>query len=188
MAPAILFAVGTAGPVAIGQLPFLGGEAVGLLALLAARRRKPVAAVFLAIACPLVSPVAGAFLMLASWRGRSRCRAVGAPLVALVLITAAPLLVLRIVFPSTGPFPFLGIDLALIVAICAIGFVWLPAKHRALRVGLVLYGLTAIAVFCVPNPIGGNLVRLTVSFGPALARRARVALPPARSSCSRFRS
>jgi hypothetical protein len=85
-----------------------------------------------------------------------------------VLITAAPLLILRIVFPTTGPFPFLGIDLALIVAICAIGYAWLPRKHRALRTGLVLYGLTAIAVFCVPNPIGGNLVRLTVSFGPAL--------------------
>lgn len=169
IAPAILFALGTAGPVAIGQLPFLGGEAVGLLALLAARRQKPVAAVLLAIACPLVSPVAGAFLMLAlmAWAlttppGRR------AALIALVFITAAPLLVLRIVFPSTGPFPFLGIDLALIVAICVIGFMWLPATHRALRVGLVLYGLTAIAVFCVPNPIGGNLVRLTVSFGPAL--------------------
>jgi hypothetical protein len=169
MAPAILFALGTAGPIAIGQLPFLGGEAVGLLALLAARRRKPVAAVVLAVACPLVSPVAGAFLMLAlmAWalampRGRR------AALVALVVITAAPLLVLRIAFPSSGPFPFLGIDLALIVAICAIGFTWLPVRHRALRTGLVLYGITAIVVFCVPNPIGGNLVRLTVSFGPAL--------------------
>jgi hypothetical protein len=126
-------------------------------------------AVLLAIACPLMSPVAGAFLMLAlmAWalampRGRR------APLIALVLITAAPLLILRVVFPSSGPFPFLGIDLALIVAICAIGFAWLPRKHGALRAGLVLYGLTAIAVFCVPNPIGGNLVRLTVSFGPAL--------------------
>ena len=169
LAPAILFAAGTAGPVAIGQLPFLGGEAVGLLALLAARRRKPVAAVVLAIACPLVSPVAGAFLMLAlmAW-ALTVPRGKRAALVALVLLTAAPLLVLRIVFPSSGPFPFLGIDLALIVAICAIGFAWLPVKHRALRVGLVLYGLTAIAVFCVPNPIGGNLVRLTVSFGPAL--------------------
>jgi hypothetical protein len=169
LAPAILFALGTAGPVAIGQLPFLGGEAVGLCALLAARQRKPVLAVVLAIACPLVSPVAGAFLMLAlmAWaitmpRGRR------APLVALVFVTAAPLLVMRVVFPSSGPFPFLGIDLALIIAICAIGFRWLPVKHRALRVGLVLYGLTAIAVFCVPNPIGGNIIRLSVSFGPAL--------------------
>jgi hypothetical protein len=174
MAPAILFALGTAGPVAIGQLPFLGGEAVGLLALLAAHRRKPVAAVLLAVACPLMSPVAGAFLMLAlmAWalatpRSTER-RGPRAALVALVLITAAPLLVLRVVFPSSGPFPFLGIDLALIVAICAIGYTWLPATHRALRAGLVLYGLTAIVVFCVPNPIGGNLVRLTVSFGPAL--------------------
>ena len=166
---AILFAIGTAGPVAIGQLPFLAGEAIGLLALLAAQRRKPVAAIFLAVACPLMSPVAGAFLMLAvmAWAltvtGRERMQ-----LFALVGITAAPLLVMAIAFPSNGPFPFLGIDVVLIVAICAIGYAWLPKSQRALRIGLVLYGLTAIAVFCIPNPIGGNLIRLTVSFGPAL--------------------
>ena len=62
---------------------------------------------------------------------RTRLVADRAALVALVLVTAAPLLVLRIVFPSSGPFPFLGIDLVLIVAICAIGFMWLPEKHRA---------------------------------------------------------
>jgi hypothetical protein len=169
MAAAILFAVGTAGPVAIGQLPFLAGEALGLLALLAAQRRKPVATIVLAVACPLMSPVAGAFLMLAfmAWALASP-RGQRISLVALVGIAAAPLLVLRVAFPTSGPFPFLGIDLVLIVAICAIGFTWLPKSQRALRSGLVLYGLTAIAVFCVPNPIGGNLVRLTVSFGPAL--------------------
>jgi hypothetical protein len=169
MAASILFAIGTAGPVAIGQLPFLGGEAVGLLALLAARRRKPIFAVILAIACPLVSPVAGAFLMLAlmAW-ALAMPRGQRAQLFALVGITATPLVVLRIMFPSTGPFPFLGIDLALIIAICTIAFLWLPKSQRALRTGVVLYALTAIGVFCVPNPIGGNIIRLTVSFGPAL--------------------
>ncbi|MDQ1468493.1 MAG: hypothetical protein QOH10_2908, partial [Actinomycetota bacterium] len=132
-------------------------------------RRKPVAAVVLAVACPLVSPVAGAFLMLAlmAW-ALAMPRGERLPLVLLVSLTAVPLLVLRVAFPSSGPFPFLGIDLALIVATCAIGVTWLPASHRALRAGLVLYGLTAIVVFLFPNPIGGNVVRLTVSFGPAL--------------------
>jgi hypothetical protein len=169
MAASILFAIGTAGPVAIGQLPFLAGEALGLLALLAAQRRKPVAAVVCAVACPLMSPVAGAFLMLAvmAW-ALTTPRGKRLPLFTLVGITAAPLLVLAVVFPNSGPFPFLGIDLVLIIVMCAIGITWLPASQRALRVGLVLYGLTAIAVFCVPNPIGGNLARLTVSFGPAL--------------------
>jgi hypothetical protein len=169
IAPAIIFAVGTAGPVAIGQLPFLAGEAVGLLAMLAAQRGKRVAAVILAFACPLVSPVAGAFLMLAfmAW-GLAMPRGRRAPLIALVGVAAAPLVLLHIAFPSTGPFPFLGIDLALIVAMCVIGVVWLPSSQPALRVGLALYGITAVAVFVVPNPIGGNLVRLSVSFGPAL--------------------
>ena len=168
-AASILFAVGTAGPVAIGQLPFLAGEAVGLLALLAAHRRKPVAAVLLAIACPLLSPVAGAFLMLAlaAW-GLAVPRGHRLPPFTLAVITAAPLLIMAVLFPSSGPFPLLGIDLVYIVAVCAIGFAWLPANQKGLRAGLVLYGLTAIVVFCVPNPIGGNLMRLTGSFGPAL--------------------
>jgi hypothetical protein len=89
-------------------------------------------------------------------------------LVALVGVIALPLLLLRLAFPSSGPFPFLGIDLALIVAMCAIGYMWLPTTQRTLRAGLVLYGLTAIAVFCIPNPIGGNIIRLTVGFGPAI--------------------
>jgi hypothetical protein len=169
MAASILFAIGTAAPIAIGQLPFLAGEAVGLLALLAAQRRRPIATVLLAIACPLMSPVAGAFLMLAfmAWALTSP-RLSRFWLVALVGVIATPMLVMRIAFPSSGSFPFLGIDLALIVAICAIGYVWLPVTQRALRVGLVLYGLTAIVVFCVPNPIGGNIIRLTVGFGPAI--------------------
>ncbi len=168
-AAGILFAVGTAGPVAIGQLPFLAGEAVGLLAILAARSRKPVLTVFLAIVCPLFSPVAGAFLMLAfmAWALASP-RGDRASLVALTVITAVPLIVLGLIFPSTGPFPFLGIDLALIVIVCAAGIRWLPVSQQALRLGLVLYGLTAVAVFVVPNPIGGNLERLVVTFGPAL--------------------
>src|SRR5665811_618005 len=102
------------------------------------RRRKPVVTVVLAVACPLMSPVAGAFLMLAlmAW-ALAMPRGQRLPLFALVGITATPLLVMGIAFPSSGPFPFLGIDAALIVAICAIGFTWIPASQRALRVGLV---------------------------------------------------
>jgi hypothetical protein len=65
----VLFAAGTLAQVAIGQLPFLLGEALALSAFLAARRRHLRLAVALGLAAVLSSPLAGAFLVLAaaSW-------------------------------------------------------------------------------------------------------------------------
>ena len=60
---------------------------------------------------------------------------------------------------------------------------WLvPPEYRALRIGAVLYALLALAVFVIPNPLGGNVTRLGALFaGPgagarALAARALVVL------------
>ena len=63
---ALVFATGTLVPVAIGQGPYLMGEAIALLALLAARAGGPVLALPLAVVCSLVAPLAGAFLALAA--------------------------------------------------------------------------------------------------------------------------
>ncbi|MGI8850921.1 MAG: hypothetical protein ACR2KC_04595 [Acidimicrobiales bacterium] len=73
------FAVSTVLPVAIGQLPFLCGEAAGLAAVLvlAGRRRsrpaRRLAAVALGVFAALCSPLAAAFLILAClvWAGVS---------------------------------------------------------------------------------------------------------------------
>lgn len=59
------FALSTMLPVGIGQLPYLTGEALGLLALLALRNRRSVLAVLLVVATALCSPLAGAFAALA---------------------------------------------------------------------------------------------------------------------------
>jgi hypothetical protein len=59
------FAVSTMLAVGIGQLPYLSGEAFGLLALLALRHRRTVLAALLLIATALCSPLAGAFAALA---------------------------------------------------------------------------------------------------------------------------
>jgi hypothetical protein len=164
-----LFAVGTIVPVAIGQLPFLAGEAAGLLALVAAHRHRRVAAVLLAGSCALFSEVAGVFLVLAliAWALTSRREERGA-LFGLAAVAALPVVALTIALPKLGPFPFRGPDLALVVGVCVIGAAALPSGYRAMRVGLVLYGVGAIAVFLVPNPLGGNVGRLAAYFAPPL--------------------
>src|SRR5581483_7937260 len=63
------FAIGTLVQIAIGQLPFLGGEALALCAFWAATRARWRVAVALAAAAALTSPEAGAFLaiVVAAW-------------------------------------------------------------------------------------------------------------------------
>jgi hypothetical protein len=62
--PALVFALGTAVQTAIGQYPFLAGEAVGLAALWAASRQRFWPAWLLAATASLLSPLAGAFVAL----------------------------------------------------------------------------------------------------------------------------
>jgi hypothetical protein len=164
-----LFAVSTIVPVAIGQLPFLAGEAVGLLALLAAHRQHRVFAIVLAVSSALFSEVAGVFLVLAliAW-GLTSDRGRRLPLFALAAVAALPVAVLSLTLPRLGPFPFRGADLALVVALCIVGALAFPPHHRAIRVGLALYGFAAIVVFVVPNPLGGNIGRLAAYFAPPL--------------------
>jgi hypothetical protein len=164
-----IFAIGLFVPVAIGQFPFLAGEAVGLLAVLAARAQRRVIAVVLTVACALFSPVAGAFLVLvfASWAIASPGRRVG--LVGLTALAGSPLVVLGVAFPDPGRYPFWGSELVAILVICVVALAVVPARLRVLRVGLAVYGATAVVVFLVPNPLGGVLGRLAEGFSPAVA-------------------
>lgn len=169
MLAVVLFAAGMIVPAAIGQLPFMAGEAAGLLALLAAREDRRVLAVVLAASCALFSEVAGVFLVLAlvAW-GLTSDRASRPRVFALAAVAALPVAVLSLTLPRLGPFPFRGADLALVIAFCAVCAFAVPSRHRALRIGLVLYGLAAIVVFMMPNPLGGNMGRLAAYFAPPL--------------------
>jgi len=166
---AVLFAAGLVVPVAIGQFPFLAGEAVGLLAVLAARSGRRPLAVALSAACGLFSPVAGTFLVLAlaAWAIASPGRR--APILGLTAVAALPIAVLGIAFPDPGRYPFWGSELVVILAICLAGLALVPRRLHALRIGLLLYGPLAVVVFLVPNPLGGVLGRLAEGFSPALA-------------------
>jgi hypothetical protein len=166
----MLFAAGTLAQVAIGQLPFLLGEALALWAFRAARRRNFRAAVPLGLAAVLASPLAGAFLVLAagSWLVASwpRRRA------GLVLLVAVPSLVvvgLGLVFPGQGVMPFPLGDFLQFAAMVGLVLLLIPSQQRGVRLAVALYLAAVVASFLLPTPVGGNISRLGECVGAPLA-------------------
>src|SRR4051794_40127335 len=101
------FAVGVVTLLADGQLTFALGVAIGLAALRCLQLGRGPLTILAAAACPLASPVAGAFLAgvllagAADFRRRPRGLAAGAGALALA-VTLAP----NLAFPEGGHFPF----------------------------------------------------------------------------------
>ena len=165
-----LFAVGTLAQVAIGQLPFLLGEALALGALWAASRRRWSSAAGLAVAAATASPLAGAFLglallawLLASWpaqRGRITLAAAGA---------LAPVCLLAVAFPGQGAMPFPVGKFAWMLVVYGALTAAIPRHRRTLRAGVALYVLAVAASFLVPTALGGNVSRLGACAGAPLA-------------------
>ncbi|HEY5874225.1 MAG TPA: hypothetical protein VIT64_02945, partial [Ilumatobacteraceae bacterium] len=178
------FAVGTVTNIAIGRLPFALGMAVGVGALLAGAHRRLFVAGLLSVLCAAASPVTGAFLALiwAAWAlsetGRLR-RSLG----ALVACSLVPVLLLSLIYPQGGSFPFRwgALVWCLVVAVIVLVLV----GQRAVRIGAVLFAVAALLVFMVPTPLGGNLSRFGMyAAGPALLalvplRRVLIAVLPA---------
>ncbi len=179
---AAVFAVGTAVPLLIGELAFSAGMAIGLWALAMLQSRRRVLAAVLATACTLTSPLSGLFLVLAmaAWvvadPDQRRAR------VAILVAATAPLLVSAVAFPEAGDYRFPVQQLVAVLVCSAVGWFVIPARATALRVGSVLYGVLALALFVVANPVGGNIVRLGSFLAPALVvavgwpQRRRIAL------------
>jgi hypothetical protein len=167
--PSVLFAAATMIPVLFGQLPFLAGEAVGLVVLVLAQGRHRRLALVIAPCCALLSPVAGALLVVVLI-----ARAIASPpdhrvqAALLTGVAAAPMVLVERTFPVSGTSPFWGGDLALVLGLCVFGLLIIPKANRVLRTGLALYGGVAVALFIVPNPLGGNYIRLTTAVAPSL--------------------
>ncbi|HSL56571.1 MAG TPA: hypothetical protein VK866_01895, partial [Acidimicrobiales bacterium] len=150
------------------------GVAVGLVSLVAPARGRWGAAVVGALLTPLASPVAGAFLALAAlawaaptWRSWRDPLAVGdrrgrGPVLALAAL--GPIVVIAVLFPSGGTFPFaLGGLLAGLAT--TVGLVLaVPPRHRAIRAGAAMATLALIAAFVLPTPMGANAARLPMFF------------------------
>ncbi len=167
------FAAGVVTLLADGQLTFALGVAFGLAAIRSLQVGRGTLAILAAAACPLASPVAGAFLagvlIAGAWeRGeRMKWTAIAAAAVAFVL-TVVP----NLAFPEPGRFPFVWSSFISIPIYCAaaIFLTWgLDGEARLRRVFLG-YAIAATAIFLPPNALGGNAVRLGALFGgPVLA-------------------
>jgi hypothetical protein len=181
------FAAGVVTLLADGQLTFALGVAFGLAALRCLQLGKAPLALAAAAACPLASPVAGAFLagvVLAGAiePGRRLSRlALAAAAISLGLVLAP-----NIAFPEAGHFPFVFSSYVAIPLWCAGALILTQGvrdEERQLRRVLVAYLLASTLIWLMPNAMGGNAVRLGALFGgPVLAavllsRRPRPTVP-----------
>ncbi len=160
------FAVVTVVDLVVGRMPFALGLALGLGALVAARERRPVLASGAALLCGAASPLAAAFLLLvaAAWLPSVGWR------VVLPLAPAGVALVAASVFGEGGRFPFPLMTLVTVLVFVVLGLRLAPRRSAVLRRGLALYGATSVVLFFVPNPVGGNVVRLgAIIAGPLAA-------------------
>jgi hypothetical protein len=177
------FGAGVVTLLADGQLTFALGVAFGLatLRLLQVGRRGP--ALLAAAACALSSPVAGAFLAGALIAGslqpgrRASVSAIWVACLPLGLIAAS-----NLAFPESGQFPF-ALSSYMAVPLWSAGALFvtrgLRDEERQLRGALIAYVLAATVLWLVPNPMGGNAVRLGALFGgPVLAAVVLARRPP----------
>jgi hypothetical protein len=181
------FAAGVVTLLADGQLTFALGVAFGLAALRCLQLDRTASTLLTAAACPLASPVAGAFLAGVLLAGavepgrRPRALPLGAGALAL-FITVAP----NIAFPEAGHFPFVASSYVAIPLWCAGALLLTQGvrdEERQLRRVIAAYLLASTLVWLTPNALGGNAVRLGALFGgPVLAavllsRRPRPVVP-----------
>jgi hypothetical protein len=175
------FALGTVTNLAVGRITFAFGVAVALAAIYAMQRRWTTLGLACAIACPLASPLAGLFLAIgaAAWGIAQPTRRHVAAAVAAA--ASAPILIIAVLYPSGGSYPFSTFALVWDLSVCA-AFLWLmPRRYATARWAAVLYGAVVIAAFFVHSPLGENVSRFgQYAAGPlllcALAPRRRAIL------------
>jgi hypothetical protein len=179
------FALGAAIALLSNRVPFDLGLALGLGALLLARRGRHAPALALAGMCALASPVAGVFLALAAlaW-ALAGPRAGPAALAAAAL---APIALLALLFPEGGSEPFAASSFYPALAGVLLLALLIPRSKRALRNGAFLYAALLLAAFVTTTAVGRNAERLAPLLagplaacllldGPRAARRARLLL------------
>jgi len=159
------FAVALVGELIIGQLPFAVGFALALTALLAAHRDRPWVAAATALGAALASPLAGSFLLMGAlaWLTQAGVRKVAPLGTAAIGVLAGALL------GGGGSFPFPAVSLITVLVFSVGGLALAPNMPKAMRWGLLIYGVSSNALFAVPTPAGGNAARLGALAGGPLA-------------------
>jgi hypothetical protein len=178
--PARAFAVFAAAPLFTGLYSYSLGFAALLGSVLAAQRRRPWAAVLLAVATLGFSPLAFAFLglVLASiLAARRRLSASAAILGAGMLALAGLEVAVLHAFPSGGAYPFHLVNLAGVVAVCVLGALLARRTEsgRPLLAFFVLWGTTSLLVWARASPVGGNWTRLDEVVFPVMLVTASLA-------------
>ena len=177
------FAAGVVTLLADGQLTFALGAAFGLASLRCLQTGRSALAVAAAAACALSSPVAAAFLAGVVLAGSPALRrGSGRPAIWVSCVALALVLVPNLAFPEAGQFPFAFSSYVAIPLWCLSALYvtrGLAGEERQLRRVIAAYLLAATVIWLVPNPMGGNAVRLGALFGGpvlaavALSRRPR---------------
>jgi hypothetical protein len=177
------FAAGVVTLLAEGQLTFALGVALGLASLRFLQLGRSKSSLAAAAGCALSSPVAAVFLagvVLAGSLGRGRrLNRVGLWVACLALVlTILP----NLAFPEPGQFPFSFSSYVAIPLWCGAALYLtrgLAAEESQFRWVLLGYLAAATLLWLVPNPIGGNAVRLGALFGgPVLAAVVLARRPP----------
>ena len=194
---AVWFALGAGVSLLSSRVPFDLGLAIGLAALLAGQRGRRVLAVTLAVCCSLASPVAGAFLALATlaWTigghfSAGGPRTVGGPFLARVdarrgpgasahsrwlpalmtLAALAPIAALELLFPEGGSQPFVPSAFYPGLLGLLIIAVLIDPEQRVLKIGTLLYIGAYVAAYLLPTAVGANVDRLgALLAGPVAA-------------------
>ena len=182
----VMFALATVVNIVVGRVAFAAGLACALVAVWAWQRGRLVTATVMALITPLASPVAASFLAIGAaavylhdvWQRHEMTTTAG-PTFRVRLRHAPPsmaiggaaigplLLMMRIVGPDGGTFPFRGGHFLLSLMMLVVA--WFVVRHRVVRIGLAITAVASVVLFVVPTPLGGNFVRLAQFIAVPLA-------------------
>ncbi|MGZ4294429.1 MAG: hypothetical protein ACXVRM_09335 [Solirubrobacteraceae bacterium] len=172
---AAVFGAATAINLYTGRLPLAFGALPALAAIAALDRGRTAPAAALALLAALCSPVAALFAALAAAgyavagavaHRRARPALPGAAVAAAAL---GPIVLLAIAFPEGGTEPFELATLLPVLVLCIAGFLAVPRSATALRAGIAVYALAAVAAYVIPSPVGSNIARLGMLLAAPLA-------------------
>ncbi|MER5767621.1 hypothetical protein [Streptomyces sp. NPDC001985] len=175
--PALLGALAVWCNVASGRTTFTLGLAIGLVALVYARR--PAVSAAGAALATLASPVAGLFLVVVG-----AARLLQRQWVVAAALLVPPALVVgatTVLFPFDGEMPMPSGKLWMPLLASAAVVLAVPAEWRTVRYGAGVYGLGVVLTFLIPTPIGTNVERLVGLAGPPVLLAALLAAGGARA-------
>ncbi len=161
------FGAATVTNLATGRITFALGIAIGLGALLALQRCRPLAAPGLGVLTAFASPVAALFVAVAAaavargdWRR---------PALILGASSLGAATLMSLAFPTDGWFPFAATAFLPVPLVAVAAYLLAPPGEDWLRRGMVVYLAACIFFALVHTPVGANAARLgALCAGPVL--------------------